>query len=84
MVWSSKVDKVGARDRLIEALSLRGDESIVDVGCGRGLLLIAAAKLLTTAKAVGVDIWSAKDQSDNLPESTRRTRGPKEWPTESR
>ena len=84
MVWSSKVGKLSARDRLIEALSLRGDESVLDVGCGRGLLLIAAAKLLTTGKAVGVDLWSAKDQSDNLPESTRPTRGPKEWPTESR
>ena len=70
MVWSSKVGKLRARDHLIESLSLRGDESVLDVGCGRGLLLIAAAKRLTTGKAVGVDIWSAKDQSDNRPEAT--------------
>jgi arsenite methyltransferase len=44
MVWSSKVGKLRVRDRLIESLSLRGDESVLDVGCGRGLLLIAAAK----------------------------------------
>jgi SAM-dependent methyltransferase len=70
MVWSSKVGKLRARDRLIESLSLRGDECVLDVGCGRGLLLIAAAKQLTTGKAVGVDIWSAKDQSDNRPQAT--------------
>lgn len=70
MVWSSKVGKLRARDRLIESLALRGDESVLDVGCGRGLLLIEVAKKLTTGKAVGVDIWSAKDQSDNRPEAT--------------
>ena len=70
MVWSSKVGKLRARDQLIESLSLRGDESVLDVGCGRGLLLVAVAKRLTTGKAVGVDIWSAKDQTDNRPEAT--------------
>ena len=70
MVWSSKVGKLRARDHHIESLSLPGDESVLDVGYGRGLLLIAAAKRLTTGKAVGVDIWSAKDQSDNRPEAT--------------
>jgi len=70
MVWSSKVGKLRARDRLIVSLSLCGDESVLDVGCGRGLLLIAAAKRLTTGKAIGVDIWSVKDQSDNRPEAT--------------
>jgi ubiquinone/menaquinone biosynthesis C-methylase UbiE len=70
MLWSSKVGKLRARDRLIDSLALRGDESVLDVGCGRGLLLIAAAKRLTTGKAVGVDIWSAKDQSGNRPEAT--------------
>ncbi len=38
IVWSSKVGKLRVRDRLIESLSLRGDESVLDVGCGRGLL----------------------------------------------
>ena len=70
MVWGSKVGKLRERDRLLDGLALRGDETVLDVGCGRGLLLIGAAKRLTTGKAVGVDIWQAEDLSGNRPEAT--------------
>jgi arsenite methyltransferase len=70
MVWDSKVGKLWSRDRLLDGLHLRGDETVLDVGCGRGLLLIGAAKRLTTGKAVGVDIWQAEDLSGNRPEAT--------------
>ena len=71
MVWGSKVEKVRERDRLLDSLPWRGDEAVLDVGCGRGLLLIGAAKRLTTGKAVGVDIWQAEDLSGNRPEATQ-------------
>jgi len=71
MVWGSKVEKVRGRDRLLDSLPWRGDEAVLDVGCGRGLLLIGAAKRLTTGKAVGVDIWQAEDLSGNRPEATQ-------------
>src|SRR6516165_4103187 len=70
MVWDSKVGKVRERERLLDSLPWRGDEAVLDVGCGRGLLLIGAAKRLTTGKAVGVDIWQAEDLSGNRPEAT--------------
>jgi len=70
MLWSSRVGKLRACDRLIGSVPWRGDERVLDVGCGRGLLLIVAAKRLTTGKAVGVDIWDAADQSGNRPEAT--------------
>ena len=70
MVWDSKVGKLWSRDRLLDGLNLRGDETVLDVGCGRGLLLIGAAKRLTTGKAVGVDIWQTEDLSGNRPEAT--------------
>ncbi len=70
MLLSSKVLKFGVRDRVIEALALKGDESVLDVGCGRGLALIGAAKRLTTGQAVGIDLWSAADLSANSAEAT--------------
>jgi ubiquinone/menaquinone biosynthesis C-methylase UbiE len=71
MVWGSKVGKLRARERLLNTISWRGDETVLDVGCGRGLMLIGAAKRLTTGKAIGVDIWQSEDLSGNRPEATR-------------
>lgn len=70
MIWSSKVGKLQLREKLIDLLALRGTETIVDVGCGRGLLLIAAARRLTTGKAIGIDLWQQADLSGNTPEAT--------------
>ena len=70
MVWDSKVGKLWSRDHVLDGLALRGDETVLDVGCGRGLLLIGAAKRLTTGKAVGVDIWNVEDLSGNSREAT--------------
>jgi arsenite methyltransferase len=70
MIFYSKVTKLGDRDAILNQIAWRGDERVLDVGCGRGLVLIGAAKRLTTGAAVGVDIWSAKDQSSNSVEST--------------
>ncbi len=69
MLWSSKVGKFRMRDRLIDSIKWRGDEKVLDVGCGHGLLLIAAAKRLKSGKAIGVDIWSQVDQGSNRPEA---------------
>jgi SAM-dependent methyltransferase len=71
MLRSSLVSKKRVRDRLVAALALSGDERVLDAGCGLGLALIACAKKLTTGKAVGIDLWAAKDLSNNHPEATR-------------
>jgi len=59
-------------DELLDRLKLRGDERILDLGCGRGAVLLLAAQHLTTGRAVGVDLWRRVDQSGNSPEATRR------------
>ena len=69
MIWSSRVAKLKLRDRMLDGISWRGDETVLDVGCGRGLLLIGAAKRLKTGKATGVDIWLSEDLSGNGPEA---------------
>jgi SAM-dependent methyltransferase len=71
MFWGSKVGKLRLRDRVIDGLSLGGGERVLDVGCGHGLMLIAAAKRLTTGRAIGVDIWQKADQAGNSPDATR-------------
>jgi len=70
MVWSSRVGKLKLRDTLLDGLTWRGDENVLDVGCGRGLLLIGAARRLKKGKATGVDIWSTQDLSGNNPDAT--------------
>ena len=70
MISSSKVGKVKERETLLNWLAWTGDERVLDVGCGRGLMLIGAAKRLTTGAAMGIDIWQAEDLSGNRPEST--------------
>ena len=57
--------KFRVRDRLLGAVSWRGDEQVLDVGTGRGLLLVGAAKRLTTGHVVGIDIWQTRDLSGN-------------------
>jgi len=71
MLYDSKIGKVRERERLLDHIAWRGDERVLDVGCGRGLMLIGAAKRLTKGgRATGIDIWQAEDLSGNRPEAT--------------
>ena len=70
MIYESRIGKVRDRDTLLSGLTWRGDEAVLDVGCGRGLMLIGAAQRLTTGHATGIDLWRAKDQSHNTAEAT--------------
>jgi SAM-dependent methyltransferase len=70
MIWSSRYGKLRARDRLLDGLGLTGQENLLDVGCGRGLLLIGAAHRLPNGRAVGVDLWSQVDESGNSASAT--------------
>lgn len=55
--------------RELDHLDLAGDEQLLDLGCGRGAVLVEAAKRLPAGRAVGADLWTA-DQSGNTPEAT--------------
>ena len=68
MYFGSKYGKIAERDKLVGRIEWKGSERVLDVGCGRGLILVGAAKKLSTGSAVGVDIWQAEDLSGNRPE----------------
>jgi arsenite methyltransferase len=65
MIWGSRVEKRREREQVLDLVAWIGSEQVLDVGCGRGLMMIGAARRLTTGKAVGIDIWRAEDQSGN-------------------
>ena len=70
MVYDSKIGKVRERENYLDKIVWRGDERVLDVGCGLGLFLIGAAKRLKTGRAVGIDLWQAEDLSGNTPAGT--------------
>ncbi|HEY6271971.1 MAG TPA: class I SAM-dependent methyltransferase [Terriglobales bacterium] len=71
-LYASRQGKFTVWAGLLNGLSFRGDEWILDVGCGRGAVLLMAAKRLTTGRAIGVDLWKRADQSGNAIEATKR------------
>jgi arsenite methyltransferase len=60
------------RDRMLSLHQWRGSEQVLDIGTGRGLLLVGAAQRLTSGHAVGLDIWNKADLSGNQRERTEQ------------
>src|SRR6202044_10487 len=69
-----KYGKHRHRDFMLAMHVWRGDEQVLDVGCGRGLLLAGVAKRLAatngTGHATGLDIWSNVDMGGNAEAAT--------------
>ena len=69
MTWASRVGKLRTRQQLLDIasqmLGWTGREKVLDVGCGRGLMLIGAALRLRQGAAIGIDLWRTEDQADN-------------------
>lgn len=64
--------KFAVWEELLDELALRGDEQLLDLGCGRGAVLLAGARRLSEGRAAGVDLWRAVDQSGNARSVTSR------------
>jgi arsenite methyltransferase len=71
-LYATRIGKFAVWRELLLSLDLRGDERVLDIGCGRGAVLLMAAKLLPRGRAVGVDLWKTSDQSGNALEVTKR------------
>lgn len=72
MYLYSRLGKYRHRDRILAQVDWKGDEKVLDVGTGRGLLLAGAAKHLSTGNAIGIDCWNQVDLSKNSAEAARR------------
>jgi arsenite methyltransferase len=71
-VYTTRGGKFRAWANILAELSLRGYEQLLDLGCGRGAVLLMAARLLPRGKAMGVDLWKSSDQSGNARSVTQR------------
>ncbi|MGL6105880.1 class I SAM-dependent methyltransferase [Romboutsia sp.] len=69
MLLSSKFGKLKEVNMVLDMLNIKGDEYVLDAGCGKGLYLIGIAKRLIKGKVVGIDKWT-KDLSNNCKENT--------------
>jgi ubiquinone/menaquinone biosynthesis C-methylase UbiE len=71
-VHTTRAGKFAVWADLLDRLEFKGDERLLDLGCGRGAVLLMAAQRLPRGRAVGVDVWSTTDQSGNAEQVTRQ------------
>jgi arsenite methyltransferase len=72
MLVYARWGKFRHRDHMLRMVPWRGGETVLDVGTGRGLLMIGAAKMPGVSRSVGIDVWNAEDLSGNRMENTLR------------
>jgi len=69
LYWSSRLGKVREMTKIVNAIPWGGGEVVLDLGCGRGLATVLAAKRLEWGYALGVDTWSKARIYGNDPHS---------------
>jgi arsenite methyltransferase len=70
--YSTGPGKLSVWKELLDELDLRGDEHVLDIGCGRGAVLVSAVHRLPRGRVTGVDIWRLRDQTGNTRASAER------------
>src|SRR5712691_5442061 len=56
-IYTTRWGKFQVWAEILTHLGLRGDEQVLDLGCGRGAVLLMAASFRPRGKAMGVDLW---------------------------
>jgi len=53
---------------LPKIIEMKGNEKVLDVGCGLGKMTVGIAKVLENVKVIGIDIWNKMEIMGNSPE----------------
>jgi len=69
MMAYAAVGKRRFRDWMLARHAWRGDEHVLDVGAGRGLMTVGAARLVPRGRVTAIDVWRAEDLGGNGPEA---------------
>jgi SAM-dependent methyltransferase len=64
--------KLAHRDRLLDRITWRGDEVVLDAGAGAGLMGVGAARRVPRGRVLCVDLWVGKDLAGSGPDRVRR------------
>ena len=72
MLAYSLLGKFNIRDRMLGAIRWRGDETVLDIGTGQGLLAVGAAKRLRNGTVTALDNWDVPACSSNNFELAQR------------
>jgi SAM-dependent methyltransferase len=67
LVWSSRAGKLRERILIVDALELADGDRVLDIGCGRGLVTVEAARRLGAGVAIGVDLWKEGGDPSAVP-----------------
>src|SRR4051812_44651608 len=70
--YTTKHGKFRVWSEVLDDLHLRGDERVLDMGCGRGAVLTAVGRRVKAGRVTGIDLWSTHDQSGNARAVTLR------------
>ncbi|MEO7047327.1 MAG: hypothetical protein ABI091_18640, partial [Ferruginibacter sp.] len=65
MLLYSLYGKYKYREKLLNLVSWNGRENVLDIGTGKGLLMVGAATRLSEGRSYGIDIWNKQDLTGN-------------------
>jgi SAM-dependent methyltransferase len=69
LFWSSRLGKVREMTRIVANIPWGGGEVVLDLGCGRGLATVLAAKRMRSGHVIGMDMFSKARVWGNDPHS---------------
>ena len=58
IIWSLRIPRMRIRDQMVKSVNWQGDEQVLDVGTGSGILLIGCAEQLRDGNVTGIDVWN--------------------------